>query len=395
MKNILLTFTICILSCGFIHSQVIYKPPMSPEAAFTQEFGENEIQVQYARPSARGRKIFGGLVPFDTLWRTGAKDCTTFYVNGTIEFAGQKLDSGKYSLFSIPGEKEWIIILNKDFDMHGSSLYTQDKDILRIRTVPQHTTEYCETFTINITDFDISGSAKLVLAWENTKVNIQLIHPLYKMLSNSNTDTSKNKIVISEAINNENKSPLPEKEKSPVSSSLPPTVNKESNANSHAGHTMSSQSNKDISDLSSQFKLVLEGYYSLKDALVTDNPGMASDKAKSLEKALAEISTTGWSTDQASVYSKPMQNKLNKDVVLIKDNGQKIDIQRKHFITLSENITKLVKELKLNVAPAYLQFCPMANGGKGAYWLSKENKVLNPYYGKQMLTCGSVKEIYN
>ena len=99
MKNILVTFTLCLLSCSFILAQVIYKPPMSPEAAFTQEFGENEIQVQYARPSARGRKIFGGLVPFDTLWRTGAKDCTTFYVNGSIEFQGQRLDSGKYSLF--------------------------------------------------------------------------------------------------------------------------------------------------------------------------------------------------------------------------------------------------------------------------------------------------------
>ncbi len=382
MKNILVTFTLCLLSCSFILAQVIYKPPMSPEAAFTQEFGENEIQVQYARPSARGRKIFGGLVPFDTLWRTGAKDCTTFYVNGSIEFQGQRLDSGKYSLFSIPGEKDWVIILNRDNEMHGLDLYSKDKDILRIRAVPMHSPAYYETFTIDITDFDVSGSANLFLAWENTKVKIQLIHPLYKKQIISQVDSVEQTAIKMEdpLISNQNQA---DKAKT------------KSKADPHAGHTMPTKTNTQNSGLLSQFKSVLEEYYSLKDALVADNAKLASDKANALQMSLTTISTDGWSTAQLNIFSKSLQDKLQTDVTSIKENNKKIDIQRKHFITLSENITKLVKELKLNVAPAYLQFCPMANGGKGAYWLSKENKVLNPYYGKQMLTCGSVKEIYN
>ena len=76
----------------------------------------------------------------------------------------------------------------------------------------------------------------------------------------------------------------------------------------------------------------------------------------------------------------------------IGDNAGKIDHQREHFMSLSNNLTTVVKTLKINEETAYSQFCPMANDGKGAYWLSKEDKVKNPYYGKKMLTCGSVKE---
>jgi len=382
MKKITITHILYLFLCASIHSQSIPKPPLSPEAAFTQEFGENEIQVQYARPSARGRKIFGELVPFDKLWRTGAKDCTTFYVNGTIEFQGQKLDSGKYSLFSIPGEKEWVIILNRDHEMHGSDLYSKDKDVLRVRVAPVHSPAYYETFTIDIAEFDISGSAKLFLAWENTKVNIQLIHPLYKKQKKSEIDSMNVTTVTMEDPLNKNKL-LPDKD------------NKNSKADPHAGHTMPEKSNNQNSDLSSQFKPVLDEYYSLKDALVSDNAMMAGDRANSLQMALTAISTTGWSAAQISVFTKALQNMLLTDATSIKENSKMIETQRKHFITLSKNISMLVKELKLNTGPAYLQFCPMANGGKGAYWLSMENKVLNPYYGKQMLRCGSVKEVFN
>ena len=266
--------------------------------------------------------------------------------------------------------------------MHGLDHYSKYKDILRIRSVPMHSPAYYETFTIDITDFDVSGSANLFLAWENTKVKIQLIHPLYKKQIISQVDSVEQTAIKMEdpLISNQNQA---DKAKT------------KSKADPHAGHTMPTKTNTQNSGLLSQFKSVLEEYYSLKDALVADNAKLASDKANALQMSLTTISTDGWSTAQLNIFSKSLQDKLQTDVTSIKENNKKIDIQRKHFITLSENITKLVKELKLNVAPAYLQFCPMANGGKGAYWLSKENKVLNPYYGKQMLTCGSVKEIYN
>jgi hypothetical protein len=388
MKNLLLIIAIWVQTAGVVNSQKIYKPPMSPEAAFTQEFGENVIQVQYARPSARGRKIFGNLVPFDTLWRTGAKDCTSFYVSGSIEFSGQKLDSGKYSLFTIPGEKEWVVILNRDFEMHGTDLYNRDKDVLRTRIIPIHSETYYETFTIDITDFDLYGSANLVLSWENTKIKIPLQHPLYKNQPNSKEDTSSMQIV-------KTKDPIAMEHSVPAKgTSSPSSVNKNSPIINSPASSDPPKSNSQNVPLSSQLKPVLDGYYSLKDALVSDNANLASEKATVLQKALAAISTLGWSSDQITIYSPTLQKSLQMDAASIKENSKKIEIQRKYFTTLSENISKLVKGLKINTAPAYLQFCPMANGGKGAYWLSKENKVLNPYYGKQMLTCGSVKEVY-
>ena len=101
--------------------------------------------------------------------------------------------------------------------------------------------------------------------------------------------------------------------------------------------------------------------------------------------------TKNWTAKDRAFYE-PLAKKLETDAEHIGDNAKKIDHQREHFITLSNNITSVTKALKINAETTYLQFCPMANDGKGAYWLSQENKVKNPYYGKSMLTCGSVKE---
>ena len=152
-----------------------FKPPMpSPEASVTQQFGNTQIFLSYARPLVRGRKIFGGLVPFDSLWRTGAGDCTTLEWKADIIIGGQKIPAGKYSLFTIPSQNEWTVILNSDVTLHGAFGYDVKQDVCRFKVKPAKTERFYETFTIEINDLTARGDGSLNLIWENTLVRIPL-----------------------------------------------------------------------------------------------------------------------------------------------------------------------------------------------------------------------------
>ncbi|HNP99362.1 MAG TPA: DUF2911 domain-containing protein, partial [Bacteroidia bacterium] len=262
MKKIVLLFCLLILHKTIMIGQNKPHPPISPEAAFTQQFGQNEIQVQYARPSSRGRKVFGSLVPYDTIWRTGAGDCTTFFVNGPIEIAGQNLDSGKYSLFTIPGENTWTIILNKDNTMHGTSQYNQEHDVMRFRVIPGKSNNYYETFTIDINEFTASGSAKLILSWENTQVKISLNNPAYNKTDTGRIDTS-----------------TPGKRMTEHVEAIKETEAEKNSKNNSESKT----SEKTASNIKTQFAPLLNEYYALKDALVQDNSKISAEKAKGLK----------------------------------------------------------------------------------------------------------------
>lgn len=344
--------------------------PKSYEAAFTQQFGGSEIQIAYARPLARGRKIFGALVPFDSLWRTGAGDCTTVNLKEETVIGDKKIAAGKYSLFTIPSAGEWTVILNSETTMHGTNGYNVQKDVHRFKVKSEKTERFYETFTIEINDINAQGEASLNLIWENTVVKIPL-----KPTLDVKTETS----VVKEQ-------------------TTPKT-------DAHAGHDMSKMNEIEVNkatdtknseavqtvDLKTQFAPVLAAYYGLKDALVADNGKIAAENGKAMKAALRKIDTKNWTAKDRNAYE-DMAKKLDTDAEHIGDNATKIDHQREHFITLSSNLTTVIKSLKINDETAYSLFCPMANNGKGAYWLSTENKVKNPYYGKSMLTCGSVKE---
>lgn len=180
MKKIFLIQILCFAAWMAVAQQPgAKKPPLSPEATFTQQFGESQITVQYARPSARNRKIFGGIVPFDSLWRTGAGECTTLNFKEDIIIGDKKLAAGKYSLFTIPRADEWTIILNSDVSMHGIFGYDSKKDVHRFTVKSVKTERFYETFTLEINDFTQQGGASLNLIWENTLVKIPLQNPLY------------------------------------------------------------------------------------------------------------------------------------------------------------------------------------------------------------------------
>ena len=120
--------------------------------------------IEYSRPSMKGRKVMGGLVPYGQVWRTGANEATTFEAKQAVRINGQELPAGKYALFTIPGEQEWTIIFNKTANQWGAYDYKQDQDALRVKAKPTRTAQPVEQFTIST---DPAGN--VTMAWESTQ----------------------------------------------------------------------------------------------------------------------------------------------------------------------------------------------------------------------------------
>ncbi|SFF45295.1 DUF2911 domain-containing protein [Flavobacterium xueshanense] len=146
----------------------------SPSASFEQELGSAIIKVSYSRPLTRGRKIFGELVPFEKLWRTGASDCTSITTNEDIVFGNTTLKMGSYSIFTIPSKKEWTIIVNTDTTLHGETGYDAKKDVFRFTVPVESIPNFYETFTIEINDINSKGEGFLKIIWENSMIKIPL-----------------------------------------------------------------------------------------------------------------------------------------------------------------------------------------------------------------------------
>jgi hypothetical protein len=151
-------------------SQLIPMPQASPSAQITQQFGLSTITINYSRPSVKGRKVFGELVPFGQVWRTGANSATQLDFSTEVTIGGQKVPAGSYALYAIPEKKEWTLILSKKTDLWGAIGYDQSDDQLRFKTPSSKTGKKYETFELsvnNITD----NSAEIFLKWDNTQVS--------------------------------------------------------------------------------------------------------------------------------------------------------------------------------------------------------------------------------
>lgn len=172
-------------------------------------------------------------------------------------------------------------------------------------------------------------------------------------------------------------------------------VVKEDHSN-HANHTETptrgeaepSVAKVEVQDVS-QLKAVFDNYFAVKDALVKTDGNTASTKATALLSAIIAVKMETLKTDEHNVWMKILKD-IKEDAEHIADTKD-AKHQRDHFDTLSKNIYELIKVSKQET-PTYVQHCPMANNGKGADWLSKENAVKNPYYGSMMLSCGKVTE---
>ena len=138
-------------------------------------------------------------------------------------------------------------------------------------------------------------------------------------------------------------------------------------------------------------KEIIAGYLQLKNALVKDNGKDAAGAGNAIVATLATVDMKSLSKEQMKSYM-DLADDLKEHAEHIGANAGKIEHQREHFVMLSKDVADLIKTFGNGGQTLYKDYCPMANDGKGAFWLSQENKVKNPYYGKSMLTCGSVKE---
>lgn len=169
MKKMLLTILLAISSQIF--SQIDL-PRLSPKAAVSQTIGYTEISVEYSRPSVHGRKIWGDLVPYNKVWRTGANEATVIQFTTDVSINGNKIPAGRYSLFTIPNEKEWTIIFNKVDKQWGAFNYKEDQDLIRFNVTPTQN-EFVESLIYYFSDIT-SNSVLLNIAWEKIKVSFKI-----------------------------------------------------------------------------------------------------------------------------------------------------------------------------------------------------------------------------
>lgn len=169
MKILLTTFFLTLASYSFCQFSF---PGLSPKGRIEQRVGFTDITVSYERPAARGRKVFGALVPFGKLWRTGAGSCTKVEFSRPVVIGGKMVNKGSYSIFTIPDAGEWTIILNSDTTLYGESGYDPKKDVTRFKTKARSTDRYYESLTL---DIDVKPNNAIVyIAWENTGISFAI-----------------------------------------------------------------------------------------------------------------------------------------------------------------------------------------------------------------------------
>jgi hypothetical protein len=148
-------------------------PRPSPFAKVWQMVGLTEITVDYSSPGVKGRKIWGGLVPYDQMWRAGANSATKVTFSKDVTFAGKPVPAGTYAFFVIPGKAEWTVILSKKADQAGTGRdYKQDQDLLRVQVKPKPA-PFRERLAYLVTDFT-DDKASLDLEWEKLRLPIPL-----------------------------------------------------------------------------------------------------------------------------------------------------------------------------------------------------------------------------
>lgn len=168
MKKTLLA--LAVIFSGTAFGQDLPMP--SPTATLQQRVGLTDFTVVYSRPGVKDREIFGELVPYNKMWRTGANANTTIEFSTDIMFSGKSVPAGKYSLITIPGESEWTIILNKKTDMWGTGGYDEAQDVARIK-IESGETDMTETLTIDFSNI-LSETADLTLSWAETEVKVPM-----------------------------------------------------------------------------------------------------------------------------------------------------------------------------------------------------------------------------
>lgn len=171
MKKLFVTLAIAAALAS--QAQTIPFPQPSPLATISQSFATSKIEISYSRPSAKGRKVYGDVVPFGKLWRTGANGATTITFGEDVKLNGMDVKAGKYGLVTIPNETEWTIIITKDLNVNDASAYKQENDVVRLQVKPAKLNYGIETFTIEVANIK-TNEADIEIKWENTAVSFKV-----------------------------------------------------------------------------------------------------------------------------------------------------------------------------------------------------------------------------
>lgn len=159
------------LSAPALRAEEIRLPQPSPAAKVGLAIGVTDVEITYHRPGVKGRGIWGGLVPYDQVWRLGANEATTISFSTPVQVEGKDVPAGKYALFAIPGKDKWTLVLNKKAEQWGAYFYKQEEDVLRFDVKPQSgpPTEKTEWMSFSITPASAT-SATVEMAWETLRV---------------------------------------------------------------------------------------------------------------------------------------------------------------------------------------------------------------------------------
>jgi tetratricopeptide (TPR) repeat protein len=174
MKLVLTLIACAIVSShAFSQNQNLKVPAPSPSTTVKQDFGLSSVELSYSRPGVKGRKIFGDLVPYDKVWRTGANSPTTITFGDDVTIGGTKVAAGKYGLLTIPGKDEWTVIITKSTDVSSPSSYKQENDVVRVKVKPEEVPFSVESFLILFEDIKPT-SMNMVLVWDKTAVAVPI-----------------------------------------------------------------------------------------------------------------------------------------------------------------------------------------------------------------------------
>jgi len=173
MKKILLSV---FAFAGFVlaGNAQVKMPAPSPTQSVKQDFGVGTIELTYSRPSIKGRKIFGDLVPLNKIWRTGANAATRLVFSEPVDIGGKKIDTGTYVLYTIPGVDNWEVILNKGVKNWGIDGYKETEDVVRFKIEPAKMKTKLETFTMDFSDIT-PETCSINIKWEKTSISIPVV----------------------------------------------------------------------------------------------------------------------------------------------------------------------------------------------------------------------------
>ena len=168
------TLVVFTLTFSTAFAQSLNVPAASPTQTLKQNFGTSDMSLDYSRPSANGRVVFGNVVAYDKIWRTGANSSTKITFGSDVKVEGKEVKAGTYAIYSIPGKESWEIMLYKDLTIGGNvDKYKAENEVIRVKVKPSKVSEKVESFTMNFNGFTATATS-LEMVWENTKVAVAI-----------------------------------------------------------------------------------------------------------------------------------------------------------------------------------------------------------------------------